>query len=524
MLLWSLTSLLAWNSRLSSAFDSKAHLASQKLYLKDFYLGVVGVIMLLCPALGWIADTYWGRYKMVRQSLFIMWLTTIGLNLVSVIPEYLPHATVIKEVSHNLFFVCLFVSLGALQVNIVQFGIDQLPGASSSDIVSFSNWYVWAWYLCSVIVTFSQQCVCPKYTAVAELLLPTCLTLALCLDYNFNHWLIKEPVSENSLKLIYRVMHYAWKNKYPRQRSAFTYSDDKRYSRIDFAKLKFGGPFTVEQVEDVKTFWQILLFFIITSLCIGFSINLQSVAVYMRYHLRDLSFKKVSLTSANDCYQRESVYGIGNMIVILVIPLYELVLHQVIARPSIFTNLNIGLFLAFISMIGFLCIEVTGHTKVELDGNETNITCLLEVEASLYSVTNSLPLDYKWIAFPECFRILSTFFMLSAVIQFVSAQSPYSMKGLVFGLAYGFFGLSFLVTYVIMLPITYTVHKWPANRYGCGTWYLLAASIVLLLMFISACILSWRYKKRQRGDTLPNEHIFAIDYYSRYTMHNTAEA
>lgn len=51
-----------------------------------------------------------------------------------------------------------------------------------------------------------------------------------------------------SLKLL--IMR---KHKYPVQRSAFTHCDDELPSRIDFAKERYGGYFTAEQVEDVKT-------------------------------------------------------------------------------------------------------------------------------------------------------------------------------------------------------------------------------------------------------------------------------
>ena len=53
-------------------------------------------------------------------------------------------------------------------------------------------------------------------------------------------------------------MKYAIKNKQPRCRRAFTYCEDDLPSRIDFGKSKYGGPFTTEQVEDVKTFFRLL--------------------------------------------------------------------------------------------------------------------------------------------------------------------------------------------------------------------------------------------------------------------------
>ena len=36
----------------------------------------------------------------------------------------------------------------------------------------------------------------------------------------------------------------------------------ERPSRIDYTKERYGGPFTTEQVEDVKTFVRILLFLV----------------------------------------------------------------------------------------------------------------------------------------------------------------------------------------------------------------------------------------------------------------------
>ena len=55
------------------------------------------------------------------------------------------------------------------------------------------------------------------------------------------------------------MLRFAWKHKYPLQRSAFTYCDDERPSRLDFTKERFGGPFTTEQVEDVKILLRIML-------------------------------------------------------------------------------------------------------------------------------------------------------------------------------------------------------------------------------------------------------------------------
>ena len=192
IILWSLSELIVPNFGISSVFyDNKYDLTTgEKLYTKIASYIIVILTTLLCPLLlGWVADVYWGRYKMIRRSLFIMWLATIALGIVSVLPlaDSLPNAAIL--------FAALLFSLGAVQTNIVQFGIDQMPDASSANITSFSNWYIWVWCASFTVVTFSSNCVCSKYTAVAKLLLPACTTLALCLVYTCNHWLAHQRTS-----------------------------------------------------------------------------------------------------------------------------------------------------------------------------------------------------------------------------------------------------------------------------------------------------------------------------------------
>ena len=50
----------------------------------------------------------------------------------------------------------------------------------------------------------------------------------------------------------------AWQHKVPVQRSAFNYCEDDLPSGLDLGKSKYGGPFTTEQVEDVKSFYEVL--------------------------------------------------------------------------------------------------------------------------------------------------------------------------------------------------------------------------------------------------------------------------
>ena len=96
-----------------------------------------------------------------------------------------------------------------------------------------------------------------------------CITAVLVSHSLFKHWLDTTPqTTTNPFKLIARVLHYARKHKYPENRSALTYWEEEAPSRLDLGKEKYGGPFTEEEVEDVKTTFRLIpLFICIIAIC-----------------------------------------------------------------------------------------------------------------------------------------------------------------------------------------------------------------------------------------------------------------
>ena len=83
--------------------------------------------------------------------------------------------------------------------------------------------------------------------------------IASLISYWKHQWFHIEPGYQNPYKTVYSILKYSKSHKHPLQRSAFTYSENYIPSRLDFAKERFGGPFTTEQVENVKTFFQMLV-------------------------------------------------------------------------------------------------------------------------------------------------------------------------------------------------------------------------------------------------------------------------
>ena len=154
---------------------------------------------------------------------------------------------------------------GSLYTNMLPFTLDQMIGASAEELSAAVQWY---WWGSNIGILIKNILVCipiPRqlqYLDIVPMVLlvlgSLSLSAALIMDCLCHKWLDTNDKTGNPIKLIFRVLNYARKNKYPRLRSAFTYIDEEQPSRLDFGKHKFGGPFTEEEVEDVKTIFRFL--------------------------------------------------------------------------------------------------------------------------------------------------------------------------------------------------------------------------------------------------------------------------
>ena len=68
------------------------------------------------------------------------------------------------------------------------------------------------------------------------------------------------------------------------------------HPRIDFGKSKYGGPFTTEQVEDVKTFFRALGLVLIVSF-----IYAMRDEIYFQMHLMNKTIFKINTYPIKTC-------------------------------------------------------------------------------------------------------------------------------------------------------------------------------------------------------------------------------
>ena len=265
-------------------YDMKAMIqVSHSSLIIIIFNSFLTVFTIFSPVAGLLTDIRFSRYKAILCSSYVIIAHTTTFFLIL-------FTAVLSNISLDIgniqgksvtSFMVIYLGIFAVVymvfiVNSIQFGMDQLHASFTQDSILYIHWYVWIYYTCSLIteipwnflfydtwyfenikssrLEISGLCIV-ALLCITNILL---LTVSLCVVHYRKVWFLFEPARVNPYKLVYKVVRFAYQHKVPLRRSAFTYCDEETQTRLDVGKLKYGGPFTTKQVEDVKAFWGIL--------------------------------------------------------------------------------------------------------------------------------------------------------------------------------------------------------------------------------------------------------------------------
>ena len=479
------------------------------------YYATIGAIWLLgTPLAGWLADVRFGRYKVTKTSLWMMWCAVVTYSFLFLTSNHDQPSSALSTVGSVVSFLALTVYMCGLVgflINSVQFGMDQMPDASSPELSAFIHWYVFAMgagiWSSEAVLGFSKYCSSSNHhrgaISTAEIvllaILPTLiLSLPLLSDSYLRHHLIVEPQSKNPLKVVVSVLKYVAKHKTPLNPSAYVYTLKSIPNRFDFAKTLYGGPFTTEQVEDVRTFFRILLLMspailILTgSLLTGFNVS------QFEEHLKSLSAvdecRKISIKFFSYDYRLLTMFFIISN---------EVFFHPVFVscyykycRTLIRIVIGAILGLALIAVLATL--EIAGHTSIH-----PQVPCMFLIDSGNVSF---LEINYLPVVVPvNIILAVQTILFISGSWEFICAQAPYSMRGLLIGAVWATLATATILSNVITLGWYFGSNRHPSEsgvveRVGCGGFYFLSIFFIGVLGLTLFCVGVKCYRQRMREE------------------------
>ena len=234
---------------------------------------------------------------------------------------------------------------------------------------------------------------------------------------------------------------------------------------MDLGKSRYGGPFTTEQVEDVKTILRLL------PLCLTLWLLGCSLAIF-----HPLNHAYSVYPPDWNCYVSRllSLFTYHNLWCGMVWTIfYEFVLYPVICNklPSILRRIEIiSLFNMTLSIV-FLILELLQTNFDDLDA-----------------------IKYVTIVLTSISRGLLTILLASTMLELICAQAPYNMRGLFGGRLVLVLFSSFIIGYCFPLNVRLTIYE-VIVRVG-----------ISLLGFILYCLLAHRVVEEVYDRYLSAQH------------------
>ena len=445
-------------------------------YFPLLYSLVQGVLYLFYPVCGWIADVYVSNFKMIKLSLVTVFTSSVVMFVAGILMYTNPEKAVhLMSTIAVVYIVTGILGLGMYEANAIQFGMDQMIEASSKQLSSFIHWYFWCCHSGSLLffyllfggILYFTECHVPLeglrmnlfFHLVQAVLMLSSIQIFLCLVeitlfcYKKDHFVI-EQTTKNPLSIVVKVLKYSLKHRYPENRSAFTYWENDIPSRIDLGKEKYGGPFTYEQVEDVKVMTRLLI--LMLSL--------------FGFHMSGDGFSLTGyIMNTIGCPDKGPFAGlimnpqhIPVLVVVFGIPLYQF-MQQYIVSGSLLKRMWFGLlvcltnevFMCFCSYLlqhqEFSCPKIYAY---DLHEPTLSLKCLISNfkvvsgNGSCEHFCSTSPVNNHLVylsVIPLVMNGLSYLLVFMTTLEFICAQSPNAMKGLLIGVWYSMLSIKYSI-------------------------------------------------------------------------------
>ncbi|XP_064384793.1 solute carrier family 15 member 4-like [Halichondria panicea] len=480
--------------------------------------------LLFYPLAGYLADVRYGRYKVVRCSVCTMWCGLLTVAVIGVIvnaimvpilihlpyPNFIISVGVVNGALGLLFFILLWIAFAGFLANVIQFGVDQLNDSPSKDSFLFIHWFLFTLYIgisfgkliwSAVSATGFLSLFIFGLILLVELI---CVPVTFCVAKR--RWFVTDTGIGNPYKEVARVVGFARRNKIPIQRSAFTFWEDDIPTGLDLGKDKYGGPFTTEQVENVKSFFGIVFIFLALGLFFMADIAAEPFLNILKDHMD-------TETEANFY----SIFANGTTLypvfLVVFVPIFLKFIHPLLQKcfPGILRRIGIGLCLITVSLFCSLFVDTIGHC---LPGgqNATSVFAPVKIiyERGRFVFDQTLHLSPYFLFIQQVLVAVAYVFIYGGVFEFICAQSPHSMKGFLIGIFFAIKGLFQLIGVLgILLPFSF----WQTSP-KAGLVYFLVNIVISVAGVVAFIVAAKRYHE------LCNVRKYIEEVYEKDVRHN----
>ena len=471
----------------------------------------VGLYYLFYPILGLLGEK-WMRYKVMIIGIVLICVGFVFITVSLVVLYFLQLNSITSVILLTTLSCPFFLGYGLFQANVIQFGTDQLQFSPSEELSSFIYWLLYMYYCPLAVVLVMASIVTGLvhnntiYYAFTVIFGSGCFLIffAILSFCCFKHHMVIEPAQHNNpVKLIWRVIKYAWKHKQPVRRSAFTFGESPP-SRLDLAKERYGGPFTTVQVEDVKSF---LYIFSILLGIIGYGL-IDTKSKILDQYLGVVRMKNSTHYSVMESALLIYPLTIPYCIVLFAVPLYQLIMVPFFSHfiPSMLKRMWIGLIALLVesimtTLISYMINHDFGNALINED------ICLSFIDNITFEnglQPDKLTLPFYIMAVSQLFAGISILGVYFTSIEFILAQGPRTMQGLLIG-------IWFINNSIYCVHLTLA-----SSQYGCYWEYYAVKTGVVFISVILYTIAACKYKYRQRNELSDvNERVIITEYTER---------
>ena len=487
--------------RWSSVFPTNALTRLSPEYT-EFYFYVFYIVY---PFVGLLVDIKFGKLKVALSSaLFVAVISSLLLVLSYLViqHEIWLSSTFVTAINYLLSIGSTLNLSGVIcfELSITSLALDQLIDSSTRLLSAFLWLQSWV-HMVALLYHSVSTCVLNHsvyhavFVPIVIHIVSVILVFIMC--FCCRNVFRSDIPTVNPLKLIARVLNYARKNRSPRNRSALTYWIDDYPPRIDLGKSKYGGPFTEEEVENVKTFFRLLpVLFVILMIFLLLGYGKSQFHTFTHQH-------------HEECLVMSS--SVHYVVIVIFIPIKVLFLDRYCYTctcmmrcfSTLFRVIGFGIFL---TIIGIAMMPVFDYFAVST--NNTSICLYSDNHDNITSISEVFRVNYHFLIIPQVFTGLGAL-VIPASFELLVAQAPLEMRGIILGLFYSVTGLYQQISSLLVLP--FRKHSlWPS----CEFYVYIVHVALMVVCLVGVIIVGKWYKLRQRDDPF-NAYAIVENYYER---------